>query len=424
MRRFFTGLVIAAVAIALLLVWSRRGKFHIGAPLPPGKVEPQLVSAWDTAVLLAPDGSLWGWGGTEFQMQGLLPKSGIFPKPQRIGVGSDWRKISSSPHHMAALKSDGSLWAWGNNGSGQIAQPQTTRTTSTPLQIGLETNWTDISLGAGHSLALKSDGSLWAWGQNNHGQVGDGTTSNKFAPTRISSELGWKSIAAGSFNGYALKSDGTLWRWGLDADNGAVKRQNVLVPTQIDPGTNWAFISASDFLLMAVKTDGTLWVRGQNAHVAASYYVAANGANFTQIGTDTDWQDVWAGRADFFVRKRDGSWWFSGNPRGQVQSLFGLRGGGPVQRVPFDFEPWAFANGLWSCLLLTKDGTLWTWGERPGEQTPAAQLGLKTRLNRLLKALPGHWPRFNDQPEVFDAYPHRLWELPAGVRGSLGTNQF
>ena len=112
--------------------------------------------------------------------------------------------------HLLALRRDGTLWGLGRNISGELAQPNPTNHFTQPIQIGIETNWTQIRVGLAHSLALKSDGSLWAWGQNDHGQVGDGTRSNKFAPTRISAERDWQSIEAGAFNSFALKKDGTI----------------------------------------------------------------------------------------------------------------------------------------------------------------------------------------------------------------------
>jgi alpha-tubulin suppressor-like RCC1 family protein len=430
MRRLLTGFILF-VGVTLLLVWNfksgvsvRSSGFSVGPPLPPGKVTPQLVSTWDEAVLLAPDGSLWGWGGSQLKQSWLQPNPGGrgIPRPQRIGAGSDWQKVSADFTHALALKRDGSLWGWGNNNSGQLAQPRTTNYALKQVQIGIETNWAEISVGAGHSLALKQDGSLWAWGQNESGQVGDGTTSNKYVPIRISPDLGWKSIAAGAFNGYALKNDGTIWGWGLDVMNGSRAKINVLAPARIDAGTNWSFISASDFVLMALKSDGTLWIRGQNALSVTGYYVKSPTTNFTQIGTDTDWQDVYTGQNNFFARKRDGSWWICGGAGWGSWPSFGLRAAGKVHRVPLDFEPWAFADGSGNSLLLTKDGTLWSWGERLGWQQSSLRQNVAAQWNRL-RGLFSRRPRPVAGPlKVIDAQPYRLWELPADMRRALGTN--
>jgi alpha-tubulin suppressor-like RCC1 family protein len=429
MKKFIAGLI-ALTLLGALIVWlltfltprEKPVKFYVGTPLSPGKVAPQLVSTWDTGVLLAPDGSLWCWGGSLYALNGIATVQGSYVRPHRIGKDSDWQKVSSSWLFIVAIKTNGTLWGWGNNGQGQLAQPAGQSFIKTPTQIGVETNWADISVGAGQSLALKRDGSIWGWGQNGNGQLGIGTTTDTFTPTRIGSEKNWRSIAAGAFNGYALKTDGTIWRWGLDTISGGTT--NDLTPVQIDPSTNWIKISSSDFVIMALKSDGTLWVGGQNASLAAGHYVKNSVANLIQIGTDTDWQDVSAGQSHFFARKRDGSWWVCGqNGQGLGKNLFGLGDYEQLTRVPYDFEPWAFANGDQNSLLLTMDGNLWSWGERLGA---APQPGMvKSVLNRLIGLLPGTVRRrllFNQPPKVMDSQPFLVWRLPDEMRKFLGTN--
>jgi alpha-tubulin suppressor-like RCC1 family protein len=430
MKRLLAWFVALSVG-GLLLFWifkpgPRFSRLALGTPLPPGKVAPQLITTEDTAALIAPDGSLWLWGGNETGLTHLFPALTVLSRPQRVGSDSDWKKFSAGLTHVLALKTNGTLWGWGRNYEGEIAQPRSVTTTLKPTQIGVETNWADISVGMLHSVALKTDGSLWAWGQNNCGQVGDGSTNNNFTPTRISPDLDWKSISAGSFNGFALKSNGTVWVWGANPVNSLnAPKKNILAPEQLDPGTNWTFISASGFVLLALKSDGSLWIHGQNAHFVANYYVKSPPTKFTRIGNDTDWADAFAGGC-LFARKRDGSWWVCEGV--YAPGLFGLRNSGQIQRVPFDFEPWAFANGsgnsvTGNSLLLTKDGTLWTWGERLGAQVSPARLKLNRQLNRLLDKVTHEGGfRFNEQSKVIDSHPYRLWELPAAMRQALRTN--
>ena len=115
-----------------------------------------------------------------------------------------------------ALKSDGTLWAWGDNRSGQLGDG-TTANQSSPVPVGSATNWRAVAAGAFHTVALKSDGTLWAWGNNSYGQLGDGTYANQASPVRVGSATNWQSVAAGAFHTVALKSDGTLWAWGFDS---------------------------------------------------------------------------------------------------------------------------------------------------------------------------------------------------------------
>jgi alpha-tubulin suppressor-like RCC1 family protein len=413
------------VFLAILLFWlvmprPDPSRFEVGKPLPPGKVTPQLVSSWDTAVLLAPDGSLWAWGGSEFSMNGVLETPQATAIPVRIGKESDWRSVSASWMHVIALKDDGSLWGWGWNSSGQLGQGNLTKRFVKPVRIGTDTNWIQVSAGAGHALALKNDGSLWAWGQNDKGQAGNGTTSNQLSPAMIGAGPGWKSIAAGAFNSYALKTDGTIWGWGLNPGSGG---SNYVVPVQLDSGTNWVAMSAGDYTLLVLKSDGTLWIHGQNAHLSAEKYVKGSVAKFARIGGDTNWQEVFAGQSCFFARRQDGSWWGCGSSEHGELGIARLspRPGSPLRRLPFDFEPWAFAPGYGNVALLTKDGTLWSWGQRLGTGSRRVDSDWRMILNRVLSFLHFKLGRVGGGA-IEDSSPHRIWVLPSATRRSLIAN--
>jgi alpha-tubulin suppressor-like RCC1 family protein len=312
--------------------------------------------------------------------------------------------------HVVAIKKNGSLWAWGWNTDGEVGQGNFTNSYRTPTRIGTETSWTQICAGMAHNLALKNDGSLWAWGWNSCGQLGDGTTINRSVPIMLGKERDWGAIIAESYSSIALKSNGTIWGWGLlGYGNGS---SNILAPKQIDPGTNWLAISAHDYNLVALKADGTLWLN------AAS--VPRLTENFTQIGQDRDWVAVYAGPTSVFARKNDGSWWACGmNDKQQLGLGTNFTSVTSPQRLPFGFEPWAFAPGDGTTLLLTKDGKLWTWGRRLGAGQPsAARQKIQTFVGPVARRFP--FLRFLIKSDI-DYTPRLLWELPPEVRRSLGT---
>jgi alpha-tubulin suppressor-like RCC1 family protein len=192
----------------------------------------------------------------------------------------------------------------------------------------------------------------------------------------------------------------------------------------LDTGTNWTQFSTSDYGLLALKSDGTLWIHRQNVRRSAGDHTKGAATNFIQIGTNTDWHEVHAGHGYFFARKDNGSWLVCGD------NYRGARGFGaepsdtdsPIRRLPLDIEPWAFSTSPGNTLLLTHDGNLWTWGERPGSTAPTALSGLKQFSNRLIGSLPGHWQKFPLQGPLIDSTPYRLWELPPEIRRTLGTN--
>jgi len=416
-------IIAAATLLVLVVLWiaffaprrTAKGveKFSVGSPLPAGKTAPQLVNTWDAAILLAPDGSLWIWGGSQFRLNGPVSKRVTAPIPFRLVPGNDWRSVAGGFGHVVALKADGSLWAWGDKlcGAG-VGQRTNSTLIAQPTRIGTETNWAQLTAGISHSLALKNDGSLWAWGQNNIGQLGDGTISNKFAPIQITTNRDWKAIAAGAFNSFALKQDGTLWGWGLDPVQGSLK--NDLTPTQIGTDTNWVSMSSGDYCLLALKSDGTLWLRGQNTRSTASDYANSYVGDFVQIGQDKDWTEVYAGQSYFFARKKDSSWWVCGANRSGELGLGTTDSCGSPVRLPFQFQPWAFAPGYANTLLLARDGKLWTWGNRLGYGRSVNPL--QNFINAISRALPGHRTIFKPKDQKNDVVPFKLWALPPEVQ--------
>lgn len=308
------------------------------------------------------------------------------------------------------MKADGSLWAWGANHSGALAQRDATLRKNDPIRIGSDTNWSQIAVGAGHCLALMGDGSLWAWGQNDRGQVGDGTKSNKFAITQIGPDHDWSRIAAGHFSSLALKNDGSLWGWGYFRGPAG----DDLSPRRIDPG-KFVAISASDYVLLALRVDGTLWVGGPNAPSAARAYVSVPTPYMIQVGKDTDWSEIYAGTQGFFARKKDSTWWFSG----KMQNGASLA---TPTRLPMSFDPWSFAPKLGDALILTRDGTIWLLTVEPDTGKYAATIKkLKTLLNQATAILPGRPKFFNPNNFPIRAQIQKIWTVPVDRRAGHGV---
>jgi alpha-tubulin suppressor-like RCC1 family protein len=181
--------------------------------------------------------------------------------------GINWKEVVCGGSHTAAIKTDGTLWLWGTNTNGRLGD-NTTVAKSSPIQtVAAGTNWNQVSI-RNHNAAIKTDGTLWLWGGNINGRLGDNTIVSKSSPVQtVAGGTNWKQVSCGFDHTSAIKTDGTLWVWG-DNQYGQLGTNNLTnysSPVQtISGGTNWKQVSQGGFSTAAIKTDGTLWVWGSN----------------------------------------------------------------------------------------------------------------------------------------------------------------
>lgn len=215
--------------------------------------------------------------------------------------GQCWESVSAGYTHSVGLKTDGSLWAWGENNFGQLGNGSTTDR-NVPTQIGNSTNWIKVAAGNWYSLGIKSDGTLWAWGYNTFGQLGIVTATNQLSvPTQVGTATDWVTVSAGYNHTLAIKSNGTLWAWGSNSNgklgiNSADSQRNV--PTQVGTATNWLKIAAGDDFSLGIQTDGRIWGWGYNASSQLGNGGSPNVVNAPVVTANTFgtyWMDVTAG---------------------------------------------------------------------------------------------------------------------------------
>jgi alpha-tubulin suppressor-like RCC1 family protein len=281
------------------------------------------------------DGSLWAWGTNYYGQFGIGSNTATVDyTPVQVSSDKNWAAISGTSNSTFALKSDGSLWAWGQNSSGQLGLGDTANR-NVPIQVGTDKNWAAISGTGYHTLALKSDGSLWAWGSNNSGGLGDGTRADRNAPVQVGSDKNWAAVAASGAT-VALKTDGTLWAWGANSSSYADTLSDWNSPAQAGADRDWTAVSASNAIL---KADGSLW----KWESVSSWPIvsAANRSILTQVGADKGWTTVAARNDRTFALKSDGSLysWGSSNTYGQLGNGTSAAQNDPVQvgtgfRVP------------------------------------------------------------------------------------------
>lgn len=386
------------IALASAAQAERFQQFAFSQPATPSVPTPPMVAAGDTfSMALKGDGSLWMWGGNNYGQlgDGSTPVNDQYTRePANFIQGQDWMMVRAGGFHSLALKADGSLWAWGLNAFGQLGDG-TSFSRLEPVRIGQDPPWRAVDAGIFHCLGIRADGSLWAWGLNSAGQLGDGSRIQRSKPVRIGTALDWDKIVAGFGHSLAIKKDGTLWAWGSN-DNGQLgdgTTINRLTPIQIGSDSTWRTVAVGVEHTLAIKTDGTLWAWGNNVSGQLGDNTVISHSSPVAIGTATDWSQVAAGKWHSVALKSNGTLWGWGeNALGQVGN-----GGGPNQLTPVQLG----ASLLWReisaksdhSLALMSDGRYWAWGYNNG-----GRLGDRTVLNRNAPVLimnagmkPGHW---------------------------------
>lgn len=245
---------------------------------------------------------LWGWGDNNSYQLGLGDTTDRLV-PTRIGTANNWKEVSAGSFHSLAINNSGELYAWGSNSNGATGRGFISGSTTTPTKIGSATNWLYVSAGPFFSLAINTDGELWAWGDNSNGQLGLNDTTQRTTPTRVGTATDWVSISAGGETAVkfslAINSSGELYSWGSNGSGRTglgLTSGNTLVPTQVGSDTDWWKIEAADYHSLALKTNGEMWSWGGNSAGATGQNTSTgNTTTPTQVGTSTDWIEIACG---------------------------------------------------------------------------------------------------------------------------------
>jgi alpha-tubulin suppressor-like RCC1 family protein len=280
------------------------------------------LTVWQSAssnlnftVALKSDGSIWGWGANSNGQLGQGNNNLSYNNPTRIGNGNEWSQIAAGGNHVMAIKSDGSLWAWGRNTNGELGIGSYSGT-NVPVRVGSANDWISIAPGYTHSYALKSDGTLWATGDNSQGTLGNGTfgsSSNVFVQVGFSNL--WVGISSGDYFAVGMQVNGSIWSWGSNGFGqlGQGNTNNVHTPTQIGSGVTWKQAVANRRHMMAIQANGTLWACGENADGRLGDGTTTQRTSLIQIGSDTNWMRAAPGGFHTCALKSNGTLWAWGN---------------------------------------------------------------------------------------------------------------
>lgn len=264
----------------------------------------QVAAGWCQSFALRSDGTVWGWGHNSVGQLGTGANStnacGCIPTPAQAAI-SNVVQFDAGADFTLALKSDGTVWAWGFNRYGQLGNNSTVNS-PTPVQVGVGVtgfnNLIAVSAGEFHSMALKSDGTVWTWGNNGEGETGNGTFGDQLQlqPVQNTTISDVRQIASGSSHNIAIKTDGSIWIWGSSGQIGNGSGSQgccVAVPQRNTTMANVIDVKSEGQNTLTKLNDGSIWAWGVNTHGQMG-----NGTVFPNTGQLTPVQSsVGAGNA-------------------------------------------------------------------------------------------------------------------------------
>lgn len=331
--------------------------------------------------------------------------------------------VAAGHYHTVALTSDGTVWAWGKHSQGQLGDGSIASNHETPVQaVGLS-SVTTITAGAYHTVALRSDGTVWIWGWNSDGQLGDGTTSNRRTPMQVAGLSGITAIAGGFSHTVALKSNGTVWTWGDNSQGqlGDGTTTDRRTPVQVVGLSGVTAIAAGNDHTLARKSDGTLWAWGRNSAGQLGDGTITYRKTPVQVVGLSSVTAVAAGFAHTIALKSNGTVWAWGdNFHGQLGDGTSTDRRTPVQAIGLSSIT-AIAAGTDFGLALKSDNTVWGWGENYD-----GQLGNGTTSYR--QSTPGQMTGLSSITDIAAGFRHTaalksdgtVWATGDNFEGQLG----
>ena len=338
---------------------------------------------------------MWGQATSGAYGTPSIPDSTIYSSPVQVASETlGWDKVTGSENFVTAIKTDGTMWAWGQGNDGALGIG-TTVNTSSPTQIGTDADW--VSLGDGFVNgrgvgAIKSNGTLWVWGRNNFGELGRNDNAGQSnSPIQLGALTIWSTVAGGTTK-VAVRTDGRMFSWGNNGNGQLGQNVSTITdrssPVQIGSLTSWVkAVSSEDAAFVAIRSDGRLYAWGSGANGQLGVNSTVSYSSPVQIGALTTWAKIFGVGKGFFALKTDGTLWTWGD------NFYSQRGDGnnldlssPVQVGAL--TTWTKVDGSSAASIgMTSDGKAYTWGRgaegETGQDTTdtiqsPVQLGVET----------------------------------------------
>jgi alpha-tubulin suppressor-like RCC1 family protein len=310
----------------------------------------------------------WSWGCNDRGQLGTNTATSTSSPVSVVGGFIDWCGISAGSRQNLAVRTNGSAWAWGYNLPGRLGDNTTANRSSPVSVVGSFTNWCNVSTGGGHSLAVRTNGTAWAWGCNNSGELGDNTFPNKSSPVSVAGGFtDWCGASAGDTHSLAVRTNGSAWSWGSNTsgnlgDNTTANRSSPV--SVVGSFNDWRSADAGVNFNLAVRTNGSAWAWGRNNCGQLGDNTTANKSSpVSVVGGFSDWCSVSAGRYHSLgIRVGGAVWAWGSNGSGRLGDGTTTSTSSPVSVVGA-FADWCGVSaGGYHSLAVRTNGTAWAWG--------------------------------------------------------------
>ena len=314
--------------------------------------------------------SSWAWGRGTYGILGNGTTNRSSPISV-VGGFTDWCQVEAGFSHSLGVRTNGTLWAWGCNSLGQLGDNTTVSKSSPVSVVGGFTDWCQVSAGQTHNLGVRTNGTVWAWGCNSLGQLGDNTTVSKSSPVSVVGGFtDWCQVSTGKYHSLGLRSNGTAWTWGSNASvvlgTNEPATASKSSPVSVVGGfTDWCQVSAGQAHNLGLRTNGTLWSWGTSfgGVLGDNNSVINRSSPVSVVGGFTDWCRVSAGQNHNLGVRTNGTLWAWGfNACGPLGDNTTVSKSSPVSVIG-GFTDWCHVSAGYSHSLgVRTNGTAWAWG--------------------------------------------------------------
>jgi alpha-tubulin suppressor-like RCC1 family protein len=307
------------------------------------------ASAFAHSLGVRANGSLWAWGNNGNGQLGDGTLTSRSSPVSVVGGFTDWISASAGNAFSVGVRANGTVWAWGLGTSGRLGDGTVVNQSSPVSVIGGFTDWISASAGNGHSLGVRANGSLWAWGAGSNGRLGDNTATDRSSPVSVVGGFtDWISASGGRYHSLGVRANGTLWAWGLGTngrvgDGTSTTRSS---PVSVVGGfTDWISASAGEAFSLGVRANGSLWAWGSNASGQLGDNTATGRTSpVSVVGGFTDWISASGGSAHSLGVRANGTLWAWGvNTNGRLGDDTTTTRSSPVSVVG-GFTDWISAS--------------------------------------------------------------------------------